>query len=34
VRSIAQEFFDPSNITLAMLGNLGDFHVRREDLVC
>ena len=34
VQGIAQEFFDPSNITLAMLGNLGEFHVRREDLAC
>jgi predicted Zn-dependent peptidase len=34
VQKIAQEFFDPKNITLAMLGNLGDFKVRREDLAC
>jgi len=34
VQRIAQEFFDPKNITLAMLGNLGDFKVRREDLAC
>ena len=26
VQRIAQEFFDPKNITLAMLGNLGEFH--------
>jgi predicted Zn-dependent peptidase len=34
VQSIAQELFDPNKITLAMLGNLGDFRMRREDLVC
>ena len=34
VQTIAQEFFDPKNITLAMLGNLGEFRIRREDLVC
>ena len=34
VQRIAQEFFDPDHITLAMLGNLGDFRIRREDLVC
>ena len=34
VQQIAREFFDPKNITLAMLGNLGDFQVRREDLAC
>ncbi|HUA17425.1 MAG TPA: pitrilysin family protein [Bryobacteraceae bacterium] len=34
VRDIAREFFDPKNITLAMLGNLGDFRVKREDLAC
>lgn len=34
VQRIAQEFFDPKNITLAMLGNLGEFRIRREDLVC
>jgi len=34
VQRIAQEFFDPEHITLAMLGNLGDFKIRREDLVC
>src|SRR5262249_55799404 len=34
VQKIAQEFFNPKNINLAMLGNLGDFKVRREDLVC
>lgn len=34
VQRIAQEFFDPKNITLAMLGNLGEFRIRREDLAC
>ena len=34
VQRIAQEFFDPKNITLAMLGNLGDFRLRREELAC
>ncbi len=34
LQRIAQEFFDPRHITLTMLGNLGDFRVRREDLVC
>ena len=34
VQRIAQEFFDPKNVTLAMLGNLGDFKIRREDLAC
>jgi predicted Zn-dependent peptidase len=34
VQRIAQEFFDPERITLAMLGNLGDFRIKREDLVC
>jgi predicted Zn-dependent peptidase len=34
VQRLAQEFFDPKNITLAMLGNLGDFKLHREDLAC
>jgi predicted Zn-dependent peptidase len=34
LQRIAREFFDPERITLTMLGNLGDFRVRREDLVC
>ncbi len=34
VQKIAQEFFDPKNMNLAMLGNLGDFKVKREDLIC
>jgi len=34
VQRIAREFFNPKNITLAMLGNLGDFKIRREELAC
>ena len=34
VQRIAREFFDPRNITLAMLGNLGDFRIKREELAC
>ena len=34
LQRIAQEFFDPKHISLTMLGNLGEFRVRREDLVC
>jgi predicted Zn-dependent peptidase len=34
VQRIAREFFDPKNITLAMLGNLGEFRVKREDFAC
>jgi predicted Zn-dependent peptidase len=34
VQQIAQEFFNPKNITLAVLGNLGDFRIKREDLDC
>ncbi len=34
LQRIAQEFFDPERITLAMLGNLGDFRIHREDLTC
>lgn len=34
VRNLAREFFNPKQITLTMLGNLGDFKLRREDLVC
>lgn len=34
VQAVANEFFDAKNITLAMLGNLGEFRIRREDLVC
>ncbi len=34
VRAIAREFFDAKKITLAMLGNLGEFRIRREELDC
>jgi predicted Zn-dependent peptidase len=34
VQRIAREFFNPKNITLAMLGNLGEFKIRREELAC
>ena len=34
VQEIAREFFNPKNITLAVLGNLGDFRIKREDLDC
>ncbi len=34
VREIAREFFNPKNITLAVLGNLGDFRIKREELDC
>lgn len=34
VQKIAQEFFDPKAINLAMLGNLGGFKLTREDLNC
>ena len=34
VQRLAREFFDAKNITLAMLGNLGDFRIKREELVC
>ena len=34
VQAIAQEFFDAKKITLAMLGNLGDFKIHREELDC
>jgi predicted Zn-dependent peptidase len=34
VQHIAQEFFNPRNIALAVLGNLGEFRVKREDLAC
>jgi predicted Zn-dependent peptidase len=34
VQRVAQEFFNPKNITLAMLGNLGNFKIRREELAC
>jgi predicted Zn-dependent peptidase len=34
VQKIACEFFNPKNITLAVLGNLGEFRIKREDLDC
>ena len=34
IREIAREFFQPKNITLAVLGNLGDFRIKREELDC
>ncbi len=34
VQAIAREFFDAKKITLAMLGNLGEFRIRREELDC
>jgi predicted Zn-dependent peptidase len=34
VQRIAREFFDPKLITMAMLGNLGDFKIHRDDLNC
>jgi len=34
VQRLAREFFEPKNITMTMLGNLGDFRIKREDLVC
>ena len=34
VQQIAREFFNPKNITLAVLGNLGDFRIKREELDC
>jgi predicted Zn-dependent peptidase len=34
IREIAREFFHSKNITLAVLGNLGDFRIKREDLDC
>jgi len=34
VQRVAQDLFQSKNITLAMLGNLGEFKLKREDLVC
>ncbi len=34
VQRVAREFFDAKNIALAMLGNLGDFRMKREELAC
>src|SRR5262249_39854555 len=33
VQKLAQQFFDPKNMALAMLGRLDGFRVRREDLI-
>jgi predicted Zn-dependent peptidase len=32
VQTLAQRFFQPKQIAMAMLGPLGDFKVRRQDL--
>ena len=34
IRDIAREFFNPKNMTLAVLGNLGEFRMKREELDC
>jgi predicted Zn-dependent peptidase len=34
VQRLAREFFDAKNIALAMLGNIGDFRIKREELDC
>src|SRR5579884_3378082 len=34
VQRLARDFFQAKAITLAMLGNLGEFRIRREDLEC
>ena len=34
VRTIAEEFFDPRNIALTVLGNLDGFKITREELSC
>ena len=34
VQDIAREFFEARHMNLAMLGNLGDFKIRREELQC
>jgi predicted Zn-dependent peptidase len=34
VQRLAREFFDAKNIALAMLGNIGDFRIKREELAC
>jgi predicted Zn-dependent peptidase len=34
VQRIAQAFFDPKQIALTVLGNLENFKIGREDLVC
>lgn len=34
LQRIAQEFFDPKLVAVSVLGNLGDWKITREDLVC
>jgi predicted Zn-dependent peptidase len=34
LQRIAQQFFNPELVSLAVLGNLGDWKIGREDLVC
>jgi predicted Zn-dependent peptidase len=34
VLGLAQQFFQPNRIAVAMLGPLGDFRLRRQDLAC
>jgi len=34
LQELARTFFDPRHIALTILGNLEDFRVGREDLVC
>ena len=34
ILNVARAFFDQKNIALTVLGNLGDFKIEREDLVC
>ena len=34
VQRLAREFFDAKNITLTVLGNLGEFKMKREELAC
>jgi predicted Zn-dependent peptidase len=34
VQRLAREFFDAKNITLTVLGNLGEFKIKREELAC
>jgi predicted Zn-dependent peptidase len=34
VQALAQELFHPDCIALTVLGNLGDLHIDRADLVC
>ena len=34
IQALTQELFRPEAIALTVLGNLGDLHIDREDLVC